>query len=227
MKRKNVFWGLLILLFALTTLANGFNLFHGGPSLFRLALTALLFFFSISNLVDRNYYGIFMPLALILIINEQYLNINFETWPILLGAFLLSLAFSILFSKSKVVQFEFDSANTAYTVNGENIKIDSNFNSSSRYVQSENLRYASIENNFGSLSVFFSDVHFNENGATIKVDCNFGNVKLYLPKDIQTHNNIQASLGSVNEEIRTPVQGAQAVYLDGDVSFGKVEIFYI
>ncbi len=227
MKKKNLFWGLLIILLALSSIASGLNILQDGPGVFRLALTALLFFLSISNISTLNFYGIFIPLAFALVLNQEFLNLHIESWPILFGSFLLSLGFSMIFSKRKLIHEKDSFTNNSQTMSGDNIKIEANFSNSSRYVQADNLRYTSVENNFGSLSVYFNEVSFNESGATIKVECNFGNLQLYLPKEIQTQNNIQASLGSVNEELKAAISGGPIVYLDGNVSFGKVEIFYV
>lgn len=233
MKRKNIFWGLLIILFAASLLANGFNLFQTGPSVMRLSLTLLLFVASISNLSPLNFFGFLMPLAFALVLNSNYLHMNIQAWPIIGGTFLLSIGLSVLFKRKKRIVFfgDFQDGNKTgenhQTINGENIRIESNFNNSSRYVQGDNVRHANLENNFGTLNVYFDQVTFNENGATIKVDNNFGSMNIFLPRNININNNIQASLGSVDQEFHTNDLNSPKVYLEGDVSFGKIDIRFI
>lgn len=233
MKRKNVFWGLVIILLATSLLASGFNVFHTGPSLIRLILTALLFFASIASLSPLNFFGVLMPLAFALILNSEYLNMPLQTWPIIGGTLLLSLGLSVLFRRKKKFIFFGNTdegsktGSNKQTVSGESIRVESNFNSSSRYVQGDNVRHVNLENNFGTLNVYFDQVHFNENGASIKVDNNFGSLNIFLPRNIKITNNIQSSLGSVDQEIHSNDSSGPMIYLEGDSSFGKVDIRFI
>lgn len=233
MKRRNLFWGSLFLLFAFSLLADGFNVFQTGPSLMRLALTALLFVASMTSLSPLNFFGVLMPLPFALILNAEYLNMTIKSWPVIAGSFLLSIALTLLFKKRRKLSFHtnFKDGNfkesTQENVSGDSIRIESNFNNSSRYVQGNEIRTASLENNFGNLNVYFDNADFHPDGAVIKVDCNFGNMNLFLPKNIQVTNSIEASLGSIKEEFYQSQSGSPRVHLSGDVSFGKVNIRYI
>ena len=233
MKKRNVFWGLLFLLLAASLLADGFNVFQNGPSLMKLGLTLLLFVASIGSLSPLNFFGVLMPLAFALILNAEYLGIYINNWPVIAGTFLLSLALTVLFKRRKKINFYTNFNNgdshgkTTETIRGEEIKIESNFNSSSRYIQGDNIRNVVLEQNFGTLNVYFDKVSFNEEGARISVDCNFGTMNLFLPKNIRITNSITTSLASVNQDMFNSESTALHVYLDGDVSFGRVNIHFI
>lgn len=233
MKKRSLFWGSLIILFAVSLLASGFNVFQEGPSIIRLTLTLLLFVASISSLSPLNFFGVLMPLSFALILNVDYLNIAVQTWPVIAGTFFLALGLTLLFKRRKISFFgdfkegSTSSSKSGQTVRGESIRVESNFNSSSRYVQGDNVRHANLENNFGNLNVYFDQVTFDPNGATIKVDCNFGNMNLFLPSNIKINNNIESSLASVDQAFHDNETDGPMVYLEGDVSFGKVDIRFI
>lgn len=233
MKKRNLFWGSLILLFAVSLLADGFNVFQNGPSLMRLALTGLLFVASISSLSPLNFFGVLMPLPFALILNAEYLNIHINNWPVIAGTFLLSIALTLLFKRRRKISFHTNfkdgnfNVNTDENIEGDDIRIESNFNNSSRYVQGNQIRNADLENNFGNLNVYFDNAQFHEDGATIKIDCNFGNMNLFLPRNIKVINNLEASLGSVNQDRYDSTVSSPVVYLRGDVSFGKINIRFI
>lgn len=233
MRKRNSFWGLLLLLFAASLLADGFNVFQNGPSFIRLGITLLLFVMSIGSLSPLNFFGVLMPLPFALILNAEYLNIHINNWPVIAGTFLLSLALTVLFKRKRKISFHTNfnhgdfHGTTEETVRGEEIRIESNFNSSSRYVQGDNIRKVYLENNFGTLNVYFDKITFNHEGATINVDCNFGSMNLFLPKDIRITNTISTSLGTVNQDLFDSEVTSPHVYLDGDVSLGKVNIRFI
>lgn len=113
------------------------------------------------------------------------------------------------------------------TVDPDYVRINATFTDRTRYVRAENFTDGSIENDFGSLRVYFDQATFNPKGAHLYIDCNFGQVIIYLPRNINVINNISSTLGGVNDDFNRPNYDAPTLVLDGDVNFGNIKIIYL
>lgn len=100
-------------------------------------------------------------------------------------------------SPSISFEFDSDSDNEDGKYIGENIKIDNNFGTAIKYVNSDNFCMADVDNSFGSLTVYFDNAIIQSGSAKIKVDNSFGETNLYIPKEWKTENNLGQAFGSV------------------------------
>lgn len=82
-------------------------------------------------------------------------------------------------SPSISFEFDSDSDNEDGKYIGENIKIDNNFGTAIKYVNSDNFCMADVDNSFGSLTVYFDNAIIQSGSAKIKVDNSFGETNLY------------------------------------------------
>ncbi|QIK70559.1 hypothetical protein G7062_09705 [Erysipelothrix sp. HDW6C] len=111
--------------------------------------------------------------------------------------------------------------------NNEKVRISANFTDRTRYVRSTNFTDGSIENNFGSLRVYFDQSTFNRNGSKLYVDCNFGQIVLYLPSDLNVINNVSTTLGGIDDDFNRAHKDGPTLTIYGDVSFGNLKIIFI
>lgn len=235
MKSRNWFWGIFFLLAAIFVIAIQIGSF-GQIGFFSIAATILLAAFFIHSIIYRNFFGIFVPLALLYMIYQQPLKlIAITPWLLLLSAVLASIGFSCIFhsnpkrkrcySQNCVEHFN----QTAENIDDNNPYAKVSFGESSEYLHADNLQSGQFYSSFGSLEVFFDQAQLSHDGAEIFVDCSFGEMKLFIPRHWQVLNKVRASLGSVKNDVRmaTPEEDAPKLTLTGNVQFGNVEIHYI
>lgn len=255
MKKLNL-WGLLLIFLSVYLFADMMGWLVGYPGLFTSGLSLVLVFVSLSNLRKLDWYGIIMPLALIVVLFADTLHVRGNTWYILLSGFLLATGLKILFkNKDSKPKYEYYSNSTSETFeeksytdkedNGyqeskskyddkkygkedaDNIRASAMFSAKPRYVRSANFTSAYLETNFGRLDVFFDDAQFNPDGSEIHIDCNFGAVNLFLPRNINIDNRVDVSLGSGGNQNYFYTEGAPTLVITGSVNLGALEIKYI
>ena len=154
-------------------------------------------------------------------------------WTVLGAALLGSIGLSLIFKKksghSPSISFEFDSDsdNEDGKYIGEIIKIDNNFGTAIKYVNSDNFCMADVDNSFGSLTVYFDNAIIQSGSAKIKVDNSFGETNLYIPKEWKTENNLGQAFGSVKTHGVCEGSSNNTLKLKGETSFGEINIYYI
>ena len=254
MKKKDYFWGFVLVLVALGLFGSAFNLYNFGPNAFQIAFTVALVAFAISNMPKLNFFGIVYPLTLALWINRIYFNIRGNGWLLFWASTFLAIGLSVIFKRRKhQVNFknyesfkETHSSNYATDEDGNHyeyhtgdgtryrdddhadfINIETLFTDRTRYIRSDNFTGGYIDNTFASLSIYFDQARFNPAGAQLDINCAFGQVKLFLPYNINVINNIDNTLGSVNDPHRRTVVDGPTLTLNGDVTLGELKIVYV
>lgn len=229
MKRKNIFWGLILIFVSITLLADMTGVIEA-HSTFKLAWTIILIAYAISKIIALSFIPASLAAAMVLTLHGDKFSVYPSTSMIFFASFLFGLGLSLIFKplrRRKIIIKSNKSfkSNFQSSITGEHVHFENNFGDNSRYVQSNNLKSASIENNLGHSRVYFDNVIFDKEGAIINVECNLGQVTLYLPSDINLQNNLTSSLGSIT--------GAQSfhqndayptVFLEGESNLGQIEV---
>lgn len=106
MKNKNFFWGIVFILAAVFTLFGSLGYFsHVNTT--KLLLTFLFLYIIVKNIPTRNFYGILIPAAFILIMYDHYLFFaGFSRFSILAAAILGSIGLSFLFPSQPRIAFD-------------------------------------------------------------------------------------------------------------------------
>lgn len=249
MKKRN-FWGLLLVLYALSIFAKMLNLFPDNVNAFTLIVSIALVGLSLSSIPSFDFFSIIMPLSLVFILNQSYFNLTGEFWSIIWPALLLSFGLNMLFkgarkrvrykrtynfgsgSKStriysskedEVIDVEFEEDNT---VVGEKVYIENNLGEKSEYVNAKALKYAKVENNLGALNVYFDHCEF-KNGCVIDVENNLGSTHIYLPKEHNYISNIDQFMGNQSENNSYTATSGITIHINGEVSMGEISIIYV
>lgn len=238
MKKRNIFWGLVFLLIAACILFEKLGYFPG-INVFKLILSAGLLVILIESIPKLNFAGILFPIAFLAILFDETLHIESLTpWPVLGIALFGSIGLSLIFpQKHKYTQDESHIhvdmpddyfAETSSQEYNNRIQAIVSFNSSIKYLNSQNFEYGDFKSSFGSLKVYFDQAGLNNNSATVQVDVSFGSITLFVPRSWNIQVNAKTSFGSVDEKgSRAIVENSPILYINGNISFGNLEIVYV
>ena len=248
MKRDNIFWGICFLLGAILLIASRLwgDYDIGVLTIF---ITIICIAIIVRGIAAFNFYQMLIPIAMLCTLYDDQLNLTELTpWPVFGAAILASIGLDMLFrdKKSKRNQYNYEkhihasfgsndgnvggAGNTSNQAGGqyagEQIRLCNNFSSSAKYINSDNLKNAFLENAFGSMQVYF-DKAMIQGVADVKVDVSFGEMVLYIPHTWYVTNDVKSFMGSVQVRGRNQSTGAPVLRLSGDVSFGTLVIQYI
>lgn len=234
MKRKDLFWGLLLILAAVLIIVNQFGVF-AGVSMFEIVLTVILAGIIIKSIMRINFWGILFPLALIGIIYANELNItHFTPWPILMTALLFCIGLSMIFKRpfNHFHQFhhyhhDHSFSNVSNAQNDNVVNCSANFGECLKYVTSPNFERADIKCSFGSVKAYFDNAIIPSGNADIYLDVSFGDAELYIPRSWKVVNDVHVFLGDMDERHRNQDTTSSVVTIHGNISFGDVKIIYV
>ena len=225
-----IFWGLFFILAAVYIVVSKFWILPE-ISVFSVLLTVFFIWLFIKGIMHRNFWEILFPIAFICIIYDEPLGITDLTpWTVLGAALLGSIGLSMIFKPKKGFLVNGDGSAIGVSseqCTGEMIHCENNFGSQIKYINSDDFRSAHLENNFGTLNVYFDNAVIQGGIATVFVENNFGETVLYIPREWKVQNNITRSFGSVSETGRNEGTSESTVCLQGDCSFGSIEIHYV
>lgn len=210
--------------------------------------TVLLAAVFVSSLVDFNFFGVFLSLALLYLIYQKPLHLmDINFWLLLLAAVLASIGFSMIIRPrwhhhwggkwdekwndkwhdhcTGMDYFNKSEEN----IDGNDVYIKTSFSESCKYLHSDSLKSAHIASSFGKLSVYFDQVQLSPEGAEVCVESSFGEMTLYLPRNWRVIDHVHAGFGSVDNDMRNAPLDANAptLTITGSVSFGNLEIHYV
>ncbi len=247
-RNRNIMGGLLLIAMAVCLVLWKLNVFNlpaafAEISLFGLFIAVGMVLVIIKSIADRWYAGIFIPIAVILIIFDKPLGITAITpWVVLVAALLITIAFYMMFprhggchrfvksgegSTSGGIHESF-SENYNETANGT-VDFATRFGSSTKYVRSQNLCSADLSTQFGEMSVYFDKSQVP--GGVVYLNCQvaFGEMDIYIPSNWRVENKISVSLGHCESNGMNPDNEVNAVscVIKGSVAFGELKIIRV
>lgn len=234
MKSSKVFWGIFFILAAVYVVVSKFGILPD-IGVFSILITVFLLWLLVEGIRKINFYEILFSIAFICIVYDEPLGITALTpWTVLGAALLGSIGLSMIFNGSRKkwrAGKHWDKNGGAGTssaqCSGEQVICENNFGSAIRYINSDNFQSAQVENNFGSLSVYFDNAIVQCGSAYVNVENNFGETNLYIPKEWQVQNHLDRSFGTINE-IGTSTGTSSTVFnIDGTANFGAINLYYI
>ena len=231
MKGRKIFWGTFFILAAVIVVISKMGMIPD-VGVFSILATAFMIWMFAEGIHHRNFFEILFSIAFICIIYDEPLGIEALTpWTVLAAALLGSIGLSMLFRGKKKRQFSVDvdwsDGKNNEQCSGEHILCENNFGSAIRYINSDNFCNAHLENNFGSMTVYFDNAIIQGETAYVEVENNFGETILYIPKEWKIQNCLEHTLGNINEH-GTPEGSSNAtLYIRGEASFGNIEIHYV
>lgn len=235
---NKLFWGLLFLVGAVCLLLSrlGYWPTINNISVYGIVLTIFFIWVIIEGIHYGNFFFILFGLALIGIQYDNALHITALTpWTLLGAALLASIGLTIIFPhtshkhKKKFEKFEFaDTGKKIFTnEDGEVLHFKNSFGASIKYVNTDALVNASIENSFGEIKVYFDNAVIKNGTADINLEVSFGAAILYVPKTWNIENHVKTSFGSLHEQNSNQSPGCPTLRLYGEIAFADVTIVYI
>lgn len=233
-----MFWGLLFIVSAVCLILGSAGIINFGVNIWMVVLGVLSVAVMIRSLIALEWFGVFMPAALMVTIfseqieaaaNISELNIG-AVW---VGAALLSVGFSILFHRRRFLgrhgyRWNKNENNRANRDTESEAVVSARFGSSIKYLQSNNLKKVEIDCSFGDVKVYFTDAKLAKGGAIADIDVSFGAVELFVPKDWLVIDDMGHSFGDVEEKgVARNTDKEKILTLKGNISFSGVEVVYI
>lgn len=235
MKGRKIFWGLFFVLAAVFVIISKLGIIPD-IGLFSILITVLMIWILVEGVRHLNFFEILFPIAITCIVYDEQLGITELTpWTVLGAALLGSIGLSMLFhnrkknwhiagnwgDKSSV------SGSSSEQCNGEHIQCENTFGSAIRYINSDNFCSAHLENNFGSMTIYFDNAIIQGASAYVEVENNFGETNLYIPKEWKVENSIERSFGSVSEKGKPQGSSTCTLFVRGEANFGSIELHYV
>lgn len=202
-------------------------------SWFGILLLIFLPAMAITSLINKEWGGVFFPIALLLVIFGETLGFGvINLWQAFFAALFLSIGFAILFPKKRN---KFHYHKHYYSNQSERIDVDSDdeiywsakLSENTRFIRSKNFTKGEFQCSMGSLNIYLDQAQINPNGATIDLQCNLGNIILILPRNCRVENNISSSLGEVGVDYPSYIDvSGPLIVITGNVSLGNVTISF-
>lgn len=240
MKNRKIFTGLLFIFGGLGLLANRMGYLQG-VNIFSLLITIFLIAIIIKSIGKRSISGVLVPLSIIAIIYGEYLGIeDISSWIIIVSTILISIGLSIIFKPkkfrvySKMKGGKYNMNNTFTSRQGSfeedqdgKIYVGATFSENIKYLKSQNIENVYLDATFGAIKVYFDNAEIEGDTARVYLDATFSGVELYVPRNWQVIDKIDITFGGLDEKNRSDGEKIKTLILQGDVTFGGVEVIYI
>ena len=105
--------------------------------------------------------------------------------------------------------------------------VSSFLNTTSRYIQSQNLRRIDVKANLSDVNLYLDNAMLQDGHATIKVDVSLGDVNIYVPRSWEVNNSVDAFLADVKFVGMPSGEGTQNLKVEGSIRLGDVKVHYV
>jgi len=228
-KKRNIMWGITFIAAAALILASKLG-YIGELSIVGLIITVLLIPVIIINLIDLDFFGSLIPLAIIGIIYDEPLGIeNLTPWTLIVIAVLLSLGLNFIIPKRhRWKKKDMDMSEEIVDGGGnEDIILDAKFSGSVKYVTAKNIKNVSVDCSFAGVKIYFDNADINENGAHMNFDLDFAGAELYIPKSWKVIDDVNCILGGVEIKGSPNQTTDRTVTITGKATFSGITIIYL
>lgn len=235
MKSSKVFWGIFFILAAIYVIVSKFGILPD-IGVFSIMITVFLIWMFIEGVRHVNFFEMLFSVAFICIVYDDQLGITALTpWTVLGAALFGSIGLSMIFGGVKKKNYgasmhaggQGNMGSDSEHCTGEQIRCENNFGSAIRYINSDNFKNAQVENNFGTITVYFDNAIVQSGSAFVNVENNFGETNLYVPKEWKVQNNLERSFGAINEIGNSVGTSNTMFFINGSANFGAINVHYI
>lgn len=247
MKRSNVkyvLFGLFFIIVGATIICKAAGVIPemDDVAMLKVLIALLVVPIFVEGFVHLIFSCIFFPTAIWIILFDKQLGLeNITPWPVLGAALFLSLGCSLLVPRNikwirkswngDTVMDKYEGAenwtNENMPQDSNDLKMNTRFAGSSKYINSEDFRNCEITCSFGGTKVYFDKAVIQGNSASIKLSAEFSGVELYVPKEWTIKNLLRCKMGGVEEKGNVnAAKSGKFVVLTGDTSFSGVTIYY-
>lgn len=235
--RRNISGGIIMILLAIIIVGSGMGMLPNIPW-FKLLCTVCFTIIAVKGLVKREFFGCIMSLCCLGWMYDDVLGIEAITpFPLFVAGVLLAIGLGMIFKKNVVhISYtgdenwnmgSFHDARKEEWQDGRHVSLTNNFNSVSKYVNSEAFSTADLENNFGQANIYFNNAVISNKEATVKLENCFGQMNVYFPNTWRVSISQETAFGKVNmygEPNRD--MDAPLVVVNASSSFGELNIYF-
>ncbi|WP_297630736.1 hypothetical protein [uncultured Clostridium sp.] len=228
MKKRSVFWGLLLIIASILLVLTDIKGFHLRSGL-DIVVTIILLGIFIESLIKINFYGIIFPIGLTyLIYQEEFKLYKLNIIIVLLGSLLLSVGLSMIFKRNNRKMIDIFSRK-------EKVKLKESYDIEAKVHLGETITYVTnefrdgyLESSFGAIKVYFDKSNIEGTDASFEINSLCAGVELYVPKEWQIVNGITNILSGVNEEGKyINVEKKSVLRLTGISKLSGITIKYV
>ena len=234
---RSVFWGILLLLGAAALVVGRLGYLEG-IGVWTILFSMCLAGFLVDGLVKRSFGEMLFAVAFLIIVNDKLLGLEAITpWPVLGAALLGTIGLNLLFprfrKKGKHMNVtingrDYDGKTPVFEENweGDRVSYENAFGEAVKYVAGQ-FSHVDASNSFGSMHVYFTDAQPRNGSASIHLETAFGSMVLYVPASWRVVLSTENAFGSTRERGQCNPQGTTVLYVNGEVSFGSLQIRYV
>ena len=236
---SRVFWGLFFLAAAAYVALSVMGIWSFGINVGILILGIFLIAIIIKSLVSLAWFGVFIPAAVILTLLNYQTDLVDVSGAVIgasyIVAVLAAIGFSILFHRRSCVKSGFKVIDATEfdeeiidNQDDSDVQVRTHFGSTTKYVNSSNLRKVVLDCSFGAQKIYFDDAKISKSGCEIIIQSNFSGIELYIPREWDVTNNTKVFAGGVEEKNRARLSAnAPEIKLVGELNFSGIEIHYV
>lgn len=237
MKKRNIFWGIFFIAIAVIVVISKLGVMPD-VGVFSILATVFWLWVLVQGIRYINFYEILFSIAFLCIIYDKPLGIEALTpWTVLAAAALAGIGLSMLFRGKKrrhcIVNVDYSghhntkSISSSEQCNDEHIRCENNMGATIHYINSDNFLDAHLENNFGSMIIYFDNAIIQAESASIEIENNFGQTELYIPKEWQVRTDVDTSFGNISEDGTHTESSNTVLYIHGETNFGNIKLHYV
>ena len=231
MKTKNAVKGILLLVLAFAIILDALGFVAVG--FLRLAVSAIMLYIFIKSIPSLNFYGILIPVSVVMVLFDKALGIEKITpFPILLCAIFAAVGLSSIFGYAPFSKKTKSSKNhgRVHENDGDShIVISGMMLSVAKYLSSENLERVTVNVKASNVELYFDKAKIKGDEAEVCIDIYCSNMCLYVPSEILVVDSIDDKSMS-NVEFGNSAQvsdNAKRLVLSGSAKMSNLEIVYI
>lgn len=231
MKGKNAVKGIILLLLAASIILDALGVIAVG--VLRLALSVLMLYIFIKSIPSLNFYGILIPVSVVMILFDKALGIEKITpFPVLLCAILASVGLSFIFGYapfSKKTKSIKNHGRVHENDGDSHIVISGMMLSLAKYLSSENLERVTVDVKASNVELYFDKAKIKGDEAEVCIDIRCSNLCLYVPSDILVVDSIHDKSMSNVEFPNSPQlsENVKKLVLSGSAKMSNLEVVYI
>jgi len=166
-------------------------------------------------------------LGVILLLAAQSIIEWADIWKFFIALFAIVWGTAMLFGKGKYWGCNKANFDELKTIDRSGRKISELNNSFGHRIVSyagQSFEGADVKVSFGAAEIDLRGADILD-GAIVRVDCAFGGVEIRVDHNVNVKVAANTAFGGVNDERRiVPAEGAKTLYIEGNCSFGGIEI---
>lgn len=240
MKVRKLFFGLTFVLAAVLLILDATGIIAplvgmlGDVSVFAVFLGILLLACIINRLYKRKPGHIFFPLAFLFMLFEKNIatlsgvpsSNLINNWLVLLIALLLTIGFSVLFSKKeRWTDSEGPWTDSENRPSKREHRASCSLGAFTVYIDSASMTPHTVENHLGACVVYFEDPECFQ-GGNLFIENHFGSMEIHVPSCWRVVNAVKNHLGAVDTPMKAGGDGP-LLTICGENHFGAVEVTYV